>query len=146
MIPKPGNPGRRVQHYRATRLFDSASPKVKHITPHCPMCGKRNDVRKLPESRHGWYCWRCNLEFDTQSGQMRKVTKDGGVKVVLVNSETFEVMERKTLRVKITRVDKPYKLENVAKLGVYGGFMVFEFADGKQKLFNATMVESVEEI
>ena len=147
MIPKPGgNPGCRVQHTRATRLYSGTASKIRFITPHCPLCGRKSDVGKLIERRHGWYCWRCNLEFDTNTGEMYKITQDGEVRLVLVNSETFETVECKTVRVKITSAGKPYKLENVAKLGVYGGFMVFEFADGRQKLYNAAMVESVEEV
>ncbi len=131
----------------ATRNFKPVRQRRRLTEPaRCPVCKSHNNVRYLPDRRYGWYCLRCNLEFDTKTGEVYRPTISGGVRLVLINSETLEVVETKTVRVKIVDKEKSEKLVSIVKMGVYKNFIVFEFADGKQKMYNAALVESVEEL
>lgn len=141
-------PAPRVQNCRGATRPVTDDRQAKPIRPaRCPACKSRHNVRNLPELRSWWYyCWSCNLEFNTKTGVVQRITPGGGVRLVIIDSKTFEVVEAKTIRIKLTGHEKPERLNNVVRLGVYNGFMVFEFAGGRQKLFNAAMVESVEEV
>ena len=69
-----------------TRYYDDnrgrcrATPRVNAT---CPQCQQRHTVGRILDSRHDWYyCWCCNLEFNTRSGRMQQVMFDGEVKQI----------------------------------------------------------------
>lgn len=135
------------QYSGATRQY-ADDGRAKAITQvKCPACKSKHEVRYLPERRGSWYyCWHCHIEFNPKKGIVNKMTAGGGMKLMLIDSATMEVVESKSVRVKMAGKDKPENVDRIVKLGVYNGFMVFELADGKQKLYNAALVERVEEL
>jgi len=136
-----------AQHNGATRNYANDG-RVKDIPQvRCPSCKSKHEVRFLPERRGRWYyCWRCHMEFNLQKGIIHKMTPGGGVKLMLIDSASMEVVESKSVQVKMAGKDKPEQVDRIIKLGSYNGFMVFELADGKQKLYNAALVERVDEL
>lgn len=64
---------------------------------------------------------------------------------VIINSETLEVIDVKTLDVCLVGGETD-RLGNVAKVGTESSWMVIEFTDGRQKVYSPYNVVSIEEV
>lgn len=64
---------------------------------------------------------------------------------MIVNSETLEVIDVKTLNVCLVG-GKTDRLVDVARVGTESGWMIIEFTDGRQKIYSPYNVVSIEEV
>lgn len=63
---------------------------------------------------------------------------------MFIDSQRLEVLDATTLTVKLAN-GKTERLNSVARVGNFAGWMVIEFTDGHQKLYSPYNVVSIEE-